>query len=437
MAHDVFVSYSSKDKPTADATCAKLEERGIRCWVAPRDILPGADWSASIIDAINGARVMVLVFSAHANASQQIKREVERAVNKGIPVIPLRIENVQPEKSLEYFISTPHWLDAFNPPLDQHLSYLADVIRHILDGKDLPDKPPPPPPLWWRGRSGIAAAGGGLAVLGLIAWFSFLRPPPGFTGTWTATALDIHQFTTEDTMINALMPPQLLADTLKSPQAEGKLTIGSAGQFTLTIKGQDHGMLSADPSLMTSSNNNTLTFVSDTTHQSFSANFDLWQMNGGAGGIYTPQTSPPRNGQDVYQLTLLAAGQNAGGAIGDLLGKPNYQGTPDANGNMHTLDLIAGTWLPQQFGPTPGASDPDNAVSASLTITPGGHYTLDYSLQEKSLWHAANGTWSRTIPAVNGMPVNLTDGGTYSFTGRNQVTLFDQSGASTWQRTSP
>jgi TIR domain len=67
VAHDVFISYSSRDKPTADATCAVLEQNGIRCWVAARDILPGMSWGGSIIDAINSARVMVLVFSDHAN----------------------------------------------------------------------------------------------------------------------------------------------------------------------------------------------------------------------------------------------------------------------------------------------------------------------------------------------------------------------------------
>jgi len=132
MAYDVFVSYSSKDKPTADAVCAVLESHGIRCWVAPRDILPGRDWGGSIIEAIKGARAMVLVFSANANTSTQIKREVERAVSKGIPVIPLRIEDVTPTETLEYFLSTPHWLDAFTPPLEQHLEYLVDVVQKII-----------------------------------------------------------------------------------------------------------------------------------------------------------------------------------------------------------------------------------------------------------------------------------------------------------------
>ncbi len=132
MAHDVFVSYSSKDKQAADAACAVLESRGIRCWIAPRDILPGADWGQSIIHGISGCKLMVLIFSRHANQSQQVKREVERVVHHGRPIIPVRIEEVLPAQALEYFLSTTHWLDAFAPPLEQHLKQLAAIVQHIL-----------------------------------------------------------------------------------------------------------------------------------------------------------------------------------------------------------------------------------------------------------------------------------------------------------------
>src|SRR3954470_22039457 len=157
MAHDVFISYSSKDKPTADAVCATLEARGIRCWVAPRDILPGTDWGEAIIDAIEQSRVMILIFSGHANESPQIKREVERAVNKNVTVVPLRIENVPMSKSLEYFVSTPHGLDALTPPLEQHLRRVADTLQAVLSRPGritpgmaaeigIPPMPPVPPP---------------------------------------------------------------------------------------------------------------------------------------------------------------------------------------------------------------------------------------------------------------------------------------------------
>jgi len=132
MAHDVFISYSSKDKTAADAACAFLESKGIRCWMAPRDVVPGLEWGAAVVQAISQSKLLLLIFSANSNASPQIVREVERAVSRGLPIIPMRIEDVKPTHSLEYFINTPHWLDAFTPPLQLHLAYLSDVIAHLL-----------------------------------------------------------------------------------------------------------------------------------------------------------------------------------------------------------------------------------------------------------------------------------------------------------------
>ena len=133
--HDVFISYAAPDKPVGDAACATLEANGIRCWIAPRDILPGIDRGEAIIEAINQARIFILVFSNHANSSYEVKREVERAVHKGLAIIPFRIEDVPMSKSLEYFISVPHWLDALTPPLHRHLLRLAENVHSLLTGQ--------------------------------------------------------------------------------------------------------------------------------------------------------------------------------------------------------------------------------------------------------------------------------------------------------------
>jgi serine/threonine-protein kinase len=132
MAHEVFVSYSHHDKPQADAVCAKLEAKGIRCWIAPRDVVPGQEWGAAIVEAIRSSRVMVLVFSSHANASPQIRREVQLAVSAETVLIPFRIEDVAPAESLEYFLGTPHWLDALTVPLEAHLERLATAVASFL-----------------------------------------------------------------------------------------------------------------------------------------------------------------------------------------------------------------------------------------------------------------------------------------------------------------
>ncbi len=134
--YDVFISYSSKDKTLADACSAVLEGKGLRCWIAPRDIVPGEEWSEAIIRGIEQSRLMVLVFSANANGSNQVTREVERAVAKAIPIIPVRIEDVPASGALEYFISCQHWLDAFTPPLEARLEQLADSAAALLAGAE-------------------------------------------------------------------------------------------------------------------------------------------------------------------------------------------------------------------------------------------------------------------------------------------------------------
>lgn len=132
MAQDVFISYSSKDKSSADAMVSVLEQQGIRCWVAPRDIRPGEDYAEAIINGIAECRLMVLILSSHSNVSNHVRREIERAVSKGATIVPFRVEDVALSKSLEYHISTHHWLDAFTPPLENHLNHLATVVNGFL-----------------------------------------------------------------------------------------------------------------------------------------------------------------------------------------------------------------------------------------------------------------------------------------------------------------
>jgi hypothetical protein len=134
VAHDVFLSYSSRDAAVANAVCSALERRGVRCWVAPRDVLPGQTWAGAIIDAIEHSRLAVLILSGNSSRSGQVLREVANAVAGGIPVVPFRVEDVQPSKEMQYYISTVHWLDAVTPPLADRLRDLADTVEALLTG---------------------------------------------------------------------------------------------------------------------------------------------------------------------------------------------------------------------------------------------------------------------------------------------------------------
>lgn len=143
MAHDVFISHSSKDKAIADAVCATLERNRIRCWIAPRDIQPGQEYARAIVDAIHGARVFILVFSGASNASEHVIREVNRAITAGLPVLPLRVEDVMPTHSLDYYLAGKHWLDALTPPLEEHLARLSEAVSLLLAPPEAEARPQP------------------------------------------------------------------------------------------------------------------------------------------------------------------------------------------------------------------------------------------------------------------------------------------------------
>ena len=100
VAHDVFISYSTTDQPVADAACAHLEAAGVKCWIATKRIQGGDDWSDEIIDGIRNARAIVVIFSARADGSKHVKREVAFGADTcDLPVIPFRVEDVRADEA--------------------------------------------------------------------------------------------------------------------------------------------------------------------------------------------------------------------------------------------------------------------------------------------------------------------------------------------------
>ncbi len=139
MAHEIFISHSSEDKATADIVCAALEEAGMSCWIAPRDVRPGQFFPGEIKRAIERCRVMVLVFSAHSNSSVHVLREIDFATRAHAHIVNFRIEKVAVSDDLDYFLALPHWLDALTPPTKECLAQLIDSVRGLMD---LPPKGP-------------------------------------------------------------------------------------------------------------------------------------------------------------------------------------------------------------------------------------------------------------------------------------------------------
>lgn len=128
--YSAFISHSSKDVERASEIAAALERSGLTCWIAPRDVRPGATWADEIIRGINASRCFVLLVSSAANLSDNVLREVERAASKSKPIYPVRIEDVAPAGRLEYFISMHHWIDALDGLVSAQVERLVDAMRH-------------------------------------------------------------------------------------------------------------------------------------------------------------------------------------------------------------------------------------------------------------------------------------------------------------------
>jgi hypothetical protein len=132
---DVFISYSSLNKNVADAVVSSFEQNGIRCWYAPRDIMPGQEWVTAIHEAINASKLFVLIYTDSSNESRQVANEVALAFNSGKTLIPFRLSDTEMSTELEYYLTRVHWLDAVNPPLMQSIESLMDYSKRILDGE--------------------------------------------------------------------------------------------------------------------------------------------------------------------------------------------------------------------------------------------------------------------------------------------------------------
>lgn len=134
MAHDVFISYAGEDGKVAEVIRRTLEDEGIKCWIAPRDVPIGTNYEDAIIDAICISRVMILIISEHSNKSPHVKREIQNACLEDSPtqILPLRVDAVPLNKALRYYLSSLQWLDASKPPIEDHLPGLVTNVRSRL-----------------------------------------------------------------------------------------------------------------------------------------------------------------------------------------------------------------------------------------------------------------------------------------------------------------
>src|SRR5688500_12664000 len=132
MTRRVFISHSVADRGAAEAIRAALEAQGVACWIAPRDIPPGAGWAAAIMAGIAETELLLLVHSAAGAGSPMVLREVNAAIDGRKPIVPVRIDAALPRDAMLFYLGGTHWLDASDGPLEGNLPRIVAAVADQL-----------------------------------------------------------------------------------------------------------------------------------------------------------------------------------------------------------------------------------------------------------------------------------------------------------------
>lgn len=234
MDHDVFISYSSQDMKAAQAICHVLEQKEIRCWMAPRNIPPGSDYGDVIDDAIKSCKVVVVIFSETAAESQWVKGELNIAFEEQKTIIPFRLDNTPLKGQNRVMLNKTHWIDAYPDYKIKFNDLVAAVALSVGKEVHLEEDPPlPPKPKDYKKPIII----GVISIL-IIAAISFIYP---------FVAKQIHSFTYDKqglhVKIKGLTTPQeeavaTLLDNMVLVDG-GTFTMGNTEEMTDYLTEQD------------------------------------------------------------------------------------------------------------------------------------------------------------------------------------------------------
>lgn len=129
MSH-VFISYSSHEMETAAKVYTYLEDKGISCWIAPRNVEAGANYATQIVRAIKSCDALVLLASEYTNVSGHVSNEVSLAFDNKKIIIPFKIQDIEFTDEYLYFLGRKHWIEAHRD-LNQGLRTLYLTLTEL------------------------------------------------------------------------------------------------------------------------------------------------------------------------------------------------------------------------------------------------------------------------------------------------------------------
>ena len=140
-SRDIFICHASQDADVALEIVHTLEATGVRCWIAPRDVKPGAAYAESLYHAIEQAPVFAVLMSSAANESRHVARELEIADQMRKRVVPVRLEDFKATGGFCYYTRAAHFYRWHDNP-DVVVSRICEQVENSAPNPDAGSKQP-------------------------------------------------------------------------------------------------------------------------------------------------------------------------------------------------------------------------------------------------------------------------------------------------------
>jgi hypothetical protein len=112
----IFLSYSRGDAQHADEWVGNLERFGYRVWIDRAGIRGGQQWNETIVRSIKEAQALVLLLSPNAARSDNVRREIDLAVEARKRIIPIELQVTTIPENLQYQLAGVQLLQIWRNP---------------------------------------------------------------------------------------------------------------------------------------------------------------------------------------------------------------------------------------------------------------------------------------------------------------------------------
>ncbi|MCR5709165.1 MAG: toll/interleukin-1 receptor domain-containing protein [Bacteroidales bacterium] len=237
----IFISYSTRNQKVANALCQYLEQQGVRCWIAPRDIPSASNYAGEITRAIKSCERFLLVYSKDACKSEHVKNEINLAINNAKPILPYCLDNSPYDDDLEYYLATKQRI-ASSGDQEQDFRSIAEILlgHSVTQTLEKPAAAVPETSGKKASKAPLFYGIGALVVVAFLVWLFFLKPDPGpESPAGAAAAVDTTAVSPEvrrDTSVTSATAGTGKVDTGKDKPKKEEVKDVTADTFTGTIK---------------------------------------------------------------------------------------------------------------------------------------------------------------------------------------------------------